>query len=122
PIIRHADYKTIGQMSVEARHLAKKAREGKLELKEFKGGSFTVSNLGMYGVTEFKAIINPPQAAILSVGGIHNVPVVKNGAVVAGKEMNITLSCDHRVVDGVAAAEFTKTVQKYLENPAVLLI
>jgi pyruvate dehydrogenase E2 component (dihydrolipoamide acetyltransferase) len=122
PIIRHADYKNLGEISVEIRHLAKKAKEGKLETHEYKGGSFTVSNLGMFGVTDFQAIINPPQAAILSVSGISNVPVVKNGAVVPGKTMNITLSADHRVVDGVAGAEFIKTVQQFLENPASLLI
>jgi pyruvate dehydrogenase E2 component (dihydrolipoamide acetyltransferase) len=122
PIVRHADYKNLGELSVEVRHLAKKARDGKLALEEFKGGSFTVSNLGMYGVTEFQAIINPPQAAILSISGIHNIPVVKEGEVKPGKVMNISLSCDHRVIDGVAGAEFIKTVQKYLENPASLLI
>ena len=122
PIIRHADFKNLGEISVEIRALAKRAKDGKLEPQEYKGGSFTVSNLGMYGVTEFQAIINPPQAAILAVSGIMNVPVVRNGGVVPGKIMNITLSVDHRVIDGVAAAEFLKTVQKFLENPAALLI
>lgn len=122
PIIRHADYKNIGELSVEMRSLAAKAKEGKLELHEYKGGSFTVSNLGMYGITEFSAIINPPQAAILAVAAIQEVPVVRKGMVVPGKTMNITLSSDHRVVDGAAGAAFVKTVQKYLENPAVLLI
>ncbi len=122
PIVRHADFKNLGELSVEVRQLAKKAREGKLALEEFKGGSFTVSNLGMFGVTDFQAIINPPQAAILAVSGIQDIPVVKDGVVVPGKVMTITLSCDHRVVDGVAAAQFTKTVQKYLENPAALLV
>lgn len=122
PIVRHADFKNLGEISVEVRQLARKARDGKLALEEFKGGSFTVSNLGMYGVTDFQAIINPPQAAILAISGIQNIPVVKEGTVVSGKVMNITLSCDHRVVDGVAAAKFIKTVQKYLENPAALLV
>ncbi len=122
PIIRHADFKNLGEISVEIRSLAKKARERKLAMEEYKGGSFTVSNLGMYGVTDFQAIINPPQAAILSVSGIHNVPLVKNGQVVPGKVMNISLSVDHRVIDGVAAAEFIKKVQKYLENPSSLLV
>lgn len=122
PIIRHADYKNVGQISVEMRSLAKKAREGKLALEEFKGGSFTISNLGMYGITEFQAIINPPQAAILAVGGVEDVPVIKRGAVVPGKTMKLNLSSDHRVVDGVSAAEFMKTVQKYLENPGILLV
>lgn len=122
PIIRHADYKNLGEISEEIRGLAKRAKEGKLQPQEYKGGSFTVSNLGMYGVTNFQAIINPPQAAILAVSGILNQPVVKNGSVVPGKIMNITVSVDHRVIDGVAAAEFLKTVQKYLENPAALIL
>lgn len=122
PIVRHADYKNLGEISLEVRSLAKRAKEGKLEVNEYKGGSFTVSNLGMYGVTEFQAIINPPQAAILAVGGILDVPVVKNGMIVPGKVMNVTLSCDHRVVDGARGAEFLKTLKKYLENPAALLI
>lgn len=122
PIIRHADYKNVGEISVEIRSLARRAKEGKLESHEYKGGSFTISNLGMYGVTEFAAIINPPQAAILAVGGILNVPVVRQGQVVPGKVVNITLSADHRVVDGVAGAEFLKTVQNFLENPAALVI
>lgn len=122
PIVRHADFKNLGELSVEMRSLAKKAKEGKLAAQEYKGGSFTISNLGMYGVTDFQAIINPPQAAILAVSGILNVPVVKAGTVVPGQVMNMCLSSDHRVIDGVAAAEFLKTVQKYIENPAVLLI
>lgn len=122
PIVRHADFKNVGEISVEVRNLAKRAKDGKLEAHEYKGGSFTVSNLGMYGVTEFSAIINPPQAAILAVSGIQDVPVVRNGSVVPGKTMAITLSVDHRVIDGVAAAEFIKTVQKLLENPAGLIL
>ena len=122
PIIRHADYKNVGELSSEIRHLAKRAKEGKLEAHEYKGGSFTISNMGMYGVTEFQAIINPPQSAILAVGGVLEVPVVRKGHVVPGKIINLTLSSDHRVVDGVAAAEFLKTVQGFLENPAALLI
>jgi pyruvate dehydrogenase E2 component (dihydrolipoamide acetyltransferase) len=121
PIVRHADFKNVGEISAEVRTLAKRAKEGKLDMHEYKGGSFTVSNLGMFGVTEFSAIINPPQAAILAVGGILNVPVVKQGQVVPGKVMNITLSVDHRVVDGAAAAEFIKTLQKFLENPVALI-
>lgn len=122
PIIRYADYKNVGEISLEIRNLAKRAKEGKLATSEYKGGSFTISNLGMYGISDFQAIINPPQAAILAVGGILDSPIVKNATIVAGKTMNITLSVDHRVIDGVAAAEFIKTLQKYLENPAALLI
>lgn len=122
PIIRHADYKSLGQISTEVRYLAKLAREGKLEPDQYKGGSFTISNLGMYGVVDFQAIINPPQAAILAVSAIQDAPVVKNGQVAASKTMNITLSVDHRVIDGAAAAEFLKSLKNALENPAVLLV
>jgi pyruvate dehydrogenase E2 component (dihydrolipoamide acetyltransferase) len=122
PIIRHADYKNVAEISSEVRYLSKQAKAGKLEPYEYKGGSFTVSNLGMFGVTDFQAIINPPQAAILAISGIQDTPVVRKGVVVPGKTMNITLSADHRVVDGVAGAEFIKTVQRFLENPASLLI
>lgn len=122
PIVRHADYKNLGEISVEVKALAAKAKEGKLEPHEYKGGSFTISNLGMYGVSEFIAIINPPQAAILAVSGMLSVPVVRNGQVVPGTEMTLTLSGDHRVIDGVSGAEFLRTLQNLLENPAVLLI
>lgn len=122
PIVRHADFKSLGEISSEIRALAKKAKEGKLQPHEFQGGSFTVSNLGMFGITDFQAIINPPQAGILAVSGIRNVPVVKNGEIVPGKLMNVSLSVDHRVIDGVMAAKFIKTLQTYLENPASLLI
>lgn len=122
PIVTHADQKSLTEISAEVRTLAKKAKEGKLALHEFQGGSFTVSNMGMFGVTEFQAIINPPQCAILAIAGIQDMPFVKDGVVVAGKGMNITLSADHRVIDGVAGAQFIKTVQKYLENPVLLMI
>ncbi len=122
PIIRHADFKNLGEISVEMRKLAGRAKEGKLEPQEYKGGSFTISNLGMFGVSNFQAIINPPQAAILAVSGILDVPVVKDGEVVPGKTMDICLSVDHRVVDGVGAAEFLQTVQKFLENPSGLAL
>jgi pyruvate dehydrogenase E2 component (dihydrolipoamide acetyltransferase) len=122
PIVRHADFKSIAQLSTEIKNLAARAKEGKLESNEYKGGSFTISNLGMYGVSEFIAIINPPQAAILAVSGILSVPVVRNGQVVPGNELTLTLSGDHRVIDGVAGAEFLKTVQHFLESPASLLV
>lgn len=121
PIVRDADQKSLQEISNEVRALVKKAKEGKLALNEFQGGSFTVSNLGMYGVTAFQAIINPPQAAILAVGGIQDVPVIKSGQVIPGKVMHLSLSADHRVIDGVLAAEFLKTLQTYLENPVALL-
>lgn len=122
PIVTHTDHKSLTEISSEIKALVVKAKEGKLHPKEFQGGSFTVSNLGMFGVKNFQAIINPPQVAILSVGGIMDLPIVKEGMVVPGKMMNVTLSCDHRVVDGVAAAEFLQTLQKFLENPIALLI
>lgn len=121
PILTHADHKNLQEISEEVRTLAKKAKEGKLALHEFQGGSFTISNLGMFGVTNFQAIINPPQGALLAVGAILDAPVVKNGQVVAGKIMNVTLSVDHRVIDGALAAQFLRTLQKYLENPVMLL-
>lgn len=122
PIIRHADYKNLGEISSEMRALAAKAKEGKLESHEYKGGSFTISNLGMFGVSDFIAIINPPQAAILAVSGVDSVPVVKGGQIVPGQEMTLTLSGDHRVIDGVAGAEFLRTLKKILENPSIILV
>ncbi len=122
PIVRHADYKDLGQISTEVRVLAKRAQEGKLQPEEYKGGSFSVSNLGMFGISDFRAVINPPQAAILAVGGIIDKPVIKNGKIVPGKTMTISLSSDHRVIDGKDAALFVKSVQKFLENPYLLII
>lgn len=122
PIVRHVDYKNLGQISAEVKNLAGLAKEGKLQPEQYRGGSFTISNLGMYGIHDFQAIINPPQAGILAIGGMRDTPVVKDGAVVPGKRMMVSLSVDHRVIDGVEAAQFVRTVQKYLENPPVLLI
>lgn len=122
PIIRHADYKNLGEISLEMKELAARAKTGKLKPEEYKGGSFTISNMGMFGITDFAAIINPPQAAILAIGGIEECPRVKEGQVVVGKRMNLILSADHRVLDGAEAAKFVKTIQKYLENPSLLLI
>lgn len=122
PIVRYADYKNLGELSSEVKFLAKQAKEGKLKPQDYQGGSFTISNLGMYGVDDFIAVINPPQAAILAVGGIIETPVIKDGKIVIGKTMTLTLSSDHRVIDGSAAALFLQTLKKYLEHPAVLLI
>jgi pyruvate dehydrogenase E2 component (dihydrolipoamide acetyltransferase) len=122
PIIRHADYKDLGQISSEVKMLALKAKQQKLEPHEYKGGSFTISNLGMFGVSGFVAVINPPQAAILAVGGIEDAPIIKEGNITAGKIMKMALSVDHRVIDGAEAAKFIKTVQKYLQSPSLLLI
>jgi pyruvate dehydrogenase E2 component (dihydrolipoamide acetyltransferase) len=122
PIVRHADYKNLGEIAVEIKELAERAKAGKLEPEEYKGGSFTISNLGMMGISEFTAVINPPQSAILAVAGIEDCVRMKNGVVVAGKRMSLVLSVDHRSVDGLEAAKFMKTLQKFLENPAILLI
>lgn len=121
PIVRYADFKNISEIASEIKDLAARAKEGKLDATEYKGGSFTISNLGMYGVSDFIAIINPPQAAILAVSGVLPVPVVHNGQIVPGNELTLTLSGDHRVIDGVAGAEFLKTLQHLLETPAILL-
>lgn len=122
PIVRHADFKNLGEISVEVKQLVKKAQAGKLKETEYKGGSFCISNLGMYGINDFVAVINPPQAAILAVGGIVEEPVVRDGHVVPGKTLTLTLSVDHRVVDGADAAQFMKTLQHLLESPAGLLL
>lgn len=122
PIVRHADYKNLGQIASEIKVLAEKAKIGKLAREEYVGGSFTLSNLGMFGVSEFKGIINPPQAGILCVGGIEDKPVIRSDKVVPGKVMTLSLSADHRVVDGSDGAKFMKSLQRLLENPALLLL
>lgn len=122
PIIRNADQKTLIEISTESKELAKRAREGKLKLEEFTGGTFTVSNLGMYDVENFAAIINPPEGAILAVGTIVEKPVVENGQIVIGHTMKVTLSCDHRVVDGAIGAQFLQSFKRYIENPLVLVL
>ncbi|MBA2482752.1 MAG: pyruvate dehydrogenase complex dihydrolipoamide acetyltransferase [Planctomycetes bacterium] len=122
PILFKAHTLTVRQISEAVRELAKKAQAGKLKPAEFEGGTFTISNLGMFGIESFSAIINPPQAAILAVGGIKDEPIVRDGAVVAGKTMRLTLSADHRAVDGAIGAAFMKSVRELLEAPAALLI
>lgn len=122
PIIRHADAKNVQQISQQVRHLVSKAKESKLKPEEFQGGSFTVSNLGMFGVSDFQAIINPPQAAILSVSAALERVQLVDGEVKNIHEMNLSLSCDHRVIDGADAARFLQTLKKLIENPAVLLL
>ncbi|HTY09779.1 MAG TPA: pyruvate dehydrogenase complex dihydrolipoamide acetyltransferase [Bacteroidota bacterium] len=122
PVIRNTDMKTLFEIAGESKELAAKAREKKLKPEEFSGGTFTVSNLGMLGVEEFAAIINPPEAAILAVGAITETPVAENGHVVVGNRMKLTLSCDHRVVDGAIGAEFMQEVKANLENPWKLVL
>ena len=121
PAIKFADGKTLSQIAGEVKDLAKKAKEKKLQPKEWEGNTFTISNLGMFGIEEFTAIINPPDACILAVGGIKETPVVKDGKVVAGAVMKMTLSCDHRVVDGATGADFLQTLKTLLENPVIFL-
>lgn len=122
PVIRDTDLKGLAAISAETKDLAKRARDRKLEPKDWEGSTFTISNLGMFGIEEFTAIINPPNACILAVGAIRDVPVVENGAVVPGKRMKVTLSSDHRVVDGAVAAQFLNTLRGYLEQPATMLL
>lgn len=122
PIIRYADFKDLTEISTEIRALAERARLGKLKEQEYKGGSFSISNMGMYGISEFIAVINPPQAAILAVGGIEQKAVVKEGKVVPGKTLDLNLSVDHRVIDGADGAKFLKTLQSLLEQPVILTL
>lgn len=122
PIIKEAEYKSLPAISVEMKDLAKKARDGKLKPHEYQGGTFSVSNLGMFGISEFSAIINPPQACILAVGAGIEKPVINNGRVEIGTTMKVTLSCDHRVVDGAVGAQFLQAFQNYIENPVLLLL
>ncbi len=122
PVIKYADGKTLSHISVEVKEFAGKAKSKKLQPNEMEGSTFTISNLGMFGVDEFTAIINTPNSAILAVSGIQAVPVVKNGAVVPGNVMKVTLSADHRTVDGASAAAFLQTLKSLLEEPVRLLI
>lgn len=122
PILCHADYKDIFTLSEEAKRLAKRAKENNLKPEEYQGGSFTISNLGMFGIKSFDAVLNPPQAAILAVGGILERVFLENGQPVQGHVMNLTLSLDHRVIDGADGAKFLNTLKLFLTNPAMLLV
>jgi pyruvate dehydrogenase E2 component (dihydrolipoamide acetyltransferase) len=122
PVVRFADGKSLSHISAEVKDFAQKAKDKKLQPSDWEGSTFTISNLGMFGIDEFTAIINPPDACILAVGGIQSVPVVKNGQVVPGNIMKLTLSCDHRVVDGATGAAFLQTVKSLLEEPVRLLV
>lgn len=122
PVLRHADQMPLSSISANVKDLAGKAKDKKLQPADWEGNTFTISNLGMFGVEEFTAIVNPPDAAILAVGGIKQVPVVKDGAVVPGNVMKVTLSCDHRVIDGASGAAFLQTVKGMLENPVTMLV
>ncbi|MEL6867303.1 MAG: pyruvate dehydrogenase complex dihydrolipoamide acetyltransferase [Bacteroidota bacterium] len=122
PVIRHADMKTLSQIDVEVRELAAKAKDRKLQPQEMQGNTFTVSNLGMFGIEEFTAIINPPDSCIMAVGSIVKKPVVVDGELAVGSRMKVTLSCDHRVVDGATGAKFLQTFKEILEDPIRLLV
>ncbi|AKF04767.1 pyruvate dehydrogenase complex dihydrolipoamide acetyltransferase [Sandaracinus amylolyticus] len=122
PVVRDADRKGIVEIGREVRELAKKARDKKLKPEEMQGGTFSISNLGMFGIEDFSAVINPPEGAILAVGVVREEPVVKNGAVVPGRRMRMTMSCDHRVVDGAVGAEWLAALKKILEAPITMLM
>ena len=121
PVIKFADGKTLSQIAAEVKNFAQKAKDKKLQPKDWEGNTFTISNLGMFGIEEFTAIINPPDACILAVGGIKETPVVKEEKIVPGVVMKVTLSCDHRVVDGALGADFLQTLKTLLENPILFL-
>jgi pyruvate dehydrogenase E2 component (dihydrolipoamide acetyltransferase) len=122
PVVRFADTKSLSQIGAEVKDLAQRAKNKKLQPADWEGSTFTISNMGMFGVDEFTAIINPPDACILAVSAIQQVPVVKNGAVVPGNVMKLTLSCDHRVVDGATGSAFLLTVKSLLEEPLRMMI
>jgi pyruvate dehydrogenase E2 component (dihydrolipoamide acetyltransferase) len=122
PVVRFANTKGLSQIGTEVKEYAQKAKDKKLQPSDWEGNTFTISNLGMFGIEEFTAIINPPDSCILAVGGIKQVPVVKNNQVVPGNIMKVTLSCDHRVVDGASGAAFLQTFKGYMENPVTMLV
>ncbi len=122
PVVKFANTKSIQDISAEVKDFAARSKSKKLTPADWAGNTFTISNLGMFGIEEFTAIINSPDACILAVGGIRQVPVIKNGAVVPGNMMKVTLSCDHRVVDGATGAAFLQTLRKYIENPVLIFM
>jgi pyruvate dehydrogenase E2 component (dihydrolipoamide acetyltransferase) len=121
PVIFDADQKGMREISLEARELAKRGRERKLKPEEYTGSTFSVSNLGMFGIDQFTAIINPPEAGILAIGGVEEKAVVEQGAVVVRRRMRVTMSCDHRVIDGATGAKFLQTLRRLIENPLMLV-
>ena len=122
PIIRAADQKSLSEIAAEVRDLAGRARERKLKPEEYMGATFSISNLGMFGVDEFTAVINPPEGAILAIGAMSPKPVVRDNQVVVRQMMRVTMSCDHRVIDGATGAKFLQTFKKILENPLFLVV
>ena len=121
PVIRYTDQKSLREIGAAARDLAGRARDRRLKPEEYTGGTFSVSNLGMFDIDQFTAVINPPEAGILAVGSIVQKPAVVNGAVVPRKRLRVTMSCDHRVIDGATGAAFLKTLKQMLENPLALV-
>jgi len=121
PVLKHADQMNLSQINAQVKDLAGRARDKKITPQEMEGSTFTVSNLGMFGIVEFTSIINQPNSAILSVGSIVQRPVVREGEIVIRSIMKLTLACDHRTVDGATGAQFLQTVQAYLENPVMML-
>ena len=121
PVIKNTDYLSLTEISAQVKDLANRARDKKIKADEMEGSTFTVSNLGMYGVESFNSIINQPDSCILSVGAIIEKPVVKNGQIAAGNVMQVSLACDHRVVDGATGSKFLQTLKSYLENPVTIL-
>ena len=120
PVIKNADQKSFAQISLESKEYVEKAKSNKLQPSDWESNTFTISNLGMFGIDDFTAIINSPDSCILAVGAIKEQPIVKNGSVLVGNVMRLTLSCDHRVVDGVAGAQFLQTLKKMLETPVMI--
>jgi len=121
PIITDADRKGVGPISEEMKELAGRAREGRLKPEEYQGGGFSVSNLGMYGIKHFTSIINPPSACILAVGAGEQRPVVKNGQLAVATVMSVTLTCDHRVVDGALGSQWLQAFKGFIEKPATMI-
>jgi len=122
PVIRFADTKGLTQISSEVKDYAQKAKDKKLQPSDWEGNTFTISNLGMFGIESFTAIVNLPDSCILAIGGIKEIPVVKNGQIIPGNVMKVTLSCDHRVVDGASGAAFLQTFKQFMENPVAMLL
>ena len=120
-LVRDADRKSVSQIGAQTRELAGKARNGRLSAQEMSGGTFSVSNLGMFGIGSFSAVINPPEAAILAVGAVRDEPVIRDGQVVPGKRMTVTLSVDHRACDGATAAKFLARLAELLQNPVLIV-
>ena len=121
PVIFDADQKRMSEISAEARELAKRARERKLKPEEYTGSTFSVSNLGMFGIDQFTAIINPPEVGILAIGAVEDKPVIVGDEIEVRKKLRVTMSCDHRAVDGAVGAKFLQTLKRMLENPLMLV-